>query len=419
MLVKTILNRCYKFKSFVYGSVKFIEKGEKIPAIEVEIFPRKNSKMICSCCHKLAPGYDTLSNARRFEFIPLWGYPVFFVYTMRRVKCKKCGIKVEEVPWASGKSTLTKPYMQFLADWARSLSWREVAQRFKTTWDKVYSSISYIVDWGLNQRSLEGITAIGVDEIQWKKGHKYLTLVYQINRECVRLLWIGKDRSEKTFSKFFDKLGSEKSELIEFICSDMWKPYLKVIRERLPKAVHILDRYHIVARMNRAIDKVRAEEHRLLKEQGYEPILTHSRWTLLKRPENLKESQQIKLRELLKYNLKSMRAYLLKEEFQLFWNYTYPAWASQFIDRWIAKVMRSKIEPLKHEARLIRKHKDRILNWFRSRKAYSSGVVEGLNNKVKLTARKSYGFREYRSMEIALYHSLGKLPEPPITHKFS
>ena len=198
----------------------------------------------------------------------------------------------------------------------------------------------------------------------------------------------------------------------------MWRPYLNVIKERVPHAIHILDRFHIVSNINKAIDEVRAGEHRQMKAEGYSPLLTNSRWTLLKRPENLTDGQGVKLRELLKYNLRSVRAYLLKEQFQLFWNYTYPAWASRFLDRWITRVLRSRIEPLKREARSIRKHRLLILNWFRAKKEFSSGIVEGLNNKVKLTMRKSYGFREYESIKVALYHTLGRLPEPPLTHRF-
>lgn len=308
--------------------------------------------------------------------------------------------------------------MQYLANWARKLSWKDVARSFHTSWEKVYKSVEHIVNWGLEHRDLSEITAIGVDEIQWHRGHKYLTLVYQINAECVRLLWIGKDRTEETFSKFFDDMGSKRSELIEFVCSDMWKPYLKVIKNRISSAVHILDRFHIVARLNKALDEVRAGEHRKMKADGYDPILTKSRWVLLKRPENLTEKQEMKLSELLKYNLQSMRAYLLKEEFRCFWDYVSPAWAGKFLDRWTTRVMRSKIEPLKREAKTLRKHKELILNWFRAKKAFSSGIVEGLNIKVKLTVRKSYGFRTQKCTEIALYHVLGKLPEPPLTHKF-
>jgi transposase len=411
----TILNRCYRHKHFTYQQAHFCKDSPN--EIEIKIVPRKNSKALCSKCNQPAPGYDHLPE-RRFEFIPFWGFMIFLLYAKRRVSCKRCGIVAEKVPWSDGKNHLTLAYMQYLAHWAKKLSWKEVATSFKTSWEKVFKSVDYVVSWGLERRDLNDITAIGVDEIQWHKGHKYLTLVYQINAGSVRLLWIGKERTEQTFSGFFDFLGEEKTKLLQFVCSDMWKPYLKIIKEKAPDAINILDRFHIVARLNKALDEVRAQEHRQMKEDGYEPILTKSRWLLLKRQENLTENQSVKLSELLKYNLKSVRAYLLKEDFHQFWDYTSPYWAERFLDLWTAKVMKSQIEPLKKQAKSLRKHKPLILNWFRAKKMFSSGIVEGLNTKVKLTVRKSYGFRTFKCTEIALYHTLGKLPEPKLTHEF-
>jgi len=416
MLIKTILNNCHRFKSFVYGKAYFTEdEGRQV--LKVEIVPRKNSKGICSKCHQPAAGYDKLEE-REFEFIPVWGFSVLFIYTMRRVECPSCGVVIEEVPWAEGKHHQTKIYMQFLAHWARKLSWKEVAESFQTTWPKVFHSVRYIVEWGLRHRDLSEITAIGIDELQWHKGHEYLTLVYQINAEAIRLLWIGKDRTVKTLLRFFRFLGKERSQELKFVCSDMWKPYLKVIKKKAHDALHILDRFHIVAKIHKAIDEVRAEEYRRMEKDGYEPLLKHSRWCLLKRKKNLTEKQEVKLKELLNYNLKSVRSYLLKEDFNGLWDYVSPAWAGKFLDRWCIRVMRSKIEPMKSVAKTIRTHKELILNWFRAKKAFSCGVVEGLNNKVKVTMRKSYGFKSLKCTEIALYHVLGKLPEPKLTHKF-
>ena len=415
MRIITLLNQCYRHKGFVYKQTRFSNTTEN--AIEVLVIARKNGKPRCSQCGHSCSGYDRLPE-RRFEFIPVWGFHVYLLYARRRVQCPDCGIVAEQLPWAQGKNQLTQAYMLFLAHWAKKLSWKEVAVSFKTSWEKVFKSVEYVVTWGLAERDLDGITAIGVDEIQWHKGHKYLTLVYQIDANCIRLLWIGKERTQASFRQFFDFLGKDRTARIGFICSDMWKPYLKVIKEEAAHALHILDRFHIVARLNKALDEVRAAEHRRMQEDGYHPVLTKSRWLLLKRPENLTEYQALKLNDLLKYNLKSVRAYLLKEEFQLFWDYVSPYWAGKFLDQWCTRVMRSNINPLKREAKTIRKHKPLILNWFRAKKAFSSGIVEGLNNKVKLTVRKSYGFRTFKCTEIALYHTLGKLPEPPLAHKF-
>jgi transposase len=155
-----------------------------------------------------------------------------------------------------------------------------------------------------------------------------------------------------------------------------------------------------------------------VSSEGLAPVLKKSRWLLLKREENLKVDQRFRLRDLLRYNLRTVRAYLLKETFQQLWEYNSPAWAGKFLDEWCRQTMRSRIEPMKKIARSLRQHRELILNYFRAQKLISTGVVEGLNNKAKVTMRKSYGFRTFRCLELALYHSLSKLPEPESTHNF-
>jgi transposase len=411
----TILNRCHRFPGFVYQQARFSSDHK---SIEIAVRPRKGSTAVCSRCHQPAPGYDQLSE-RRFEFIPFWGFLVFLLYSMRRVDCRRCeAVVVEEVPWGDGKRTLTRAYMLFLARWARRLSWKETAEAFHTSWEKVFDAVEHVVTFGLENRKLGAIDAIGVDEIQYAKGHKYLTLVYQIDLDVTRLLWVGKERTIESFQGFFTTIGDEVASKIVFVCSDMWEPYLKVIREKCSDALHILDRFHIVAKMNQALDDVRAEEARRMKQEGFHPVLKKSRWLLLKRQENLTGKQRFRLRDLLRYNLKSVRAYLLKEAFQQLWDYNSPAWAGKFLDEWCRHVMRSRIEPMKKIARTLRRHRELILNYFHAQKLLSSGVVEGLNNKAKVTMRRSYGFRTFRALELALYHTLGKLPEPESTHEF-
>ena len=314
MQLKTILNHVERHKSFVYQEARWADPETKT-TIEIPIEPRANGRAICSGCGKPAPGYDR-QPARRFEFVPLWQIAVYFVYAMRRVNCPRCGVKVEQVPWCDGKNHLTTTYRWFLAGWAKRLSWKGVADAFGTTWQNVFRSVKHAVSWGLKHRNLDGIESIGVDEVQWQKGHKYLTLVYQIDDGSKRLLWIGKDRTTKTFLRFFRMLGKERSSRLKFVCSDMWKPYLKVIAKKAGDAIHVLDRFHIMQKMNKAIDEVRAGEARQLKADGYEEVLKHSRWCLLKRPENRTEKQTVKLAELLQYNLRSVRAHLLREDWR-------------------------------------------------------------------------------------------------------
>lgn len=416
MQLKTILNRIEKHKSFVYGKVRFGQKAGRL-ALVVGLRPRRGSLPVCVGCGCRGTTYDRLA-PRRFEFVPLWGLAVYFVYRMRRVDCRRCGVKVERVPWGEGRCHLTKTYRWFLAAWAKRLSWQEVATVFHTSWQSVFRSVRHAVYWGAVHREWGKIAAIGIDEIAWRKGHKYLTLVYQIDDGCKRLLWIGRERTEDSLRRFFRLLPQNVAGGIQFVCSDLWKPYLKVIAEYAGQAVHVLDRFHLMTHFSKAIDEIRAEESRQLKRDGYEPLLKHSRWCLLKRRANLTRRQTVKLAELVKYNLRSVRAYLLKEDFQRFWGYVSAGWAVRFLDEWCTRTMRSRLEPMKRVARMLREHRTLILNWFEARGTISAGVVEGFNNKAKLTTKKAYGFRTYEAIEIALYHQLGNLPEPTFAHTF-
>jgi len=431
MQLKTILNRVHPVKGFVYEKVSWASDAAAPCGLrlDVRVRARRGSRGICSGCGRRGPGYDTLGD-RRFDFVPLWGIAVVLVYALRRVHCDRCGVKVEAVPWAEpgSKQAATRALEVFLAAWAKRLSWREVGVVFGFSWERVFRSVQSVVAYGLAHRDLSGIGAIGVDEVAWRKGHKYLTLVYQIDAPgsgCRRLLHVAEGRTLRSLMSFFVMMrragrarGRDLLAGIGFVCSDMWKPYLRVIGKMLPRAVHILDRYHIVANLNKALDQVRAAEAKKLKAEGYEPHLKQTRWCLLKRKSNLTAKQRARLRELVRYDLVTVRAYLKVQALHLLWEYTSPAWAGKFLDAWCRDVMRSRIEPLKQVARSLRAHRPLIMNWFRAKKRYNAGIVEGLNANVKLGFRRAYGFRTYQAVEVALYHQLGHLPEPPIAHRF-
>jgi transposase len=416
MRLVNILHRLYPHKGFVYGAPVFSEHDGR-QAIQVPLRPRKGTRPICSGCGACGPGYDHLAE-RSFQFVPLWGMAVFFMYAMRRVACPRCGVTVERVPWARGKEHQTEAFACYLTFWAKLLAWQRVAEVFHVSWATVFAAVERAVEWGLARRRLDGVTAIGVDEVQWQRGHHYLTLVYQIDEGCKRLLYIGAERTAASLRGFFDMAGAEVAAGLKYVCSDMWRPYLDVLAELVPQAIHVLDRFHLVARLHKALDEIRAGEARRLKADGYEPVLKHSRWCLLKRRENLTNKQTLKLQEILKYNLRTVRAYLHLEDLQQLWEYQSPYWAGEFLREWIGRVMRSRLDPLKKVARSMRNHFGLILNWFKAHGTMSSGSVEGLNYNAKLAMKNAYGFRTFRAIEIALFHKLGALPESELTHKF-
>ena len=297
------------------------------------------------------------------------------------------------------------------------MSWDETAESFHVSWADVYASVQWAVEYGLAHRDLAHIHALGIDEICVRVGRVFWTLIYQIDAHLTRLLWVGHDRTEQTVLAGFNSLGEAVCAGIRYVCSDMWAPYLAAVQARLG-ALHILDRFHLRQQLNQAVDAVRREEARALAQAGLAPRLKKLRWALLKNRQNWTRSERRRMGDLARSGLASLRAYWLVAAFEHFWGYVSPTWAGKFLDGWCQRVRRSRLQPLKTVAASLQEHRGVLLNYFRAKKAISGGVIEGLNNKVKVTFRKSYGFRTDKAREIALFHVLGKLPEPEVTHGF-
>ena len=420
LTVKTVLNAIQHFTGFIYRDIRMVFIGKK-PRIQITIEPHAGIPAKCSRCLKPAPGYDQLPQ-REWLFVPPWGIESVFLYPPRRVECPVDGVVVEHIPWTEGKRPITKAMMIFLARWGRRLSWKETAEVFGTSWEAVYRSVEWVVQWGLAHRVLEGIRSLGVDEIHWGHGMKsknFLTVIYQIDGHCRRLLWVGPKRTQQTLRKGLDALGSKVVEGIGFVCSDMWQPYINVIKARVGHALHVLDRFHIVSHLNKAVDKVRRGECARLRGRPQAAKLKNMRWNLLRRGTRVRGKARVKLDALVNSKLATARAWTLKESFGQFWNYKCIHWAGGFLDVWTTMAMRSRLEPMKKIARMLRSHEELILNWFKAKKEISNGPTEGMNNKVRVVTRRSYGFRTYPAMETALYHNLGRLPEPDdgFTHR--
>lgn len=420
--VKTILNRVQAHAGFVFQEIRLWSPPGERERIEIRVRAHRGMSRHCSRCRRPAPGYDELEE-REWQHVPLWGIEVWFRYAPRRVECPEHGVVVEHLPWNEGKRPLTTAMMGFLARWARRLSWRETAEVFQVSWEAVYRSVQWFVAWGLAHRVLQGIESMGLDEIHWGRGLRasnFLTVLYQIDSGCRRLLFVGQGRSKRTLRQGLRALGPEGVEGLRFVCSDMWKPYLEVMAAEARHAVQVLDRFHITMHLNQAVDQVRRAEGTRLRAAGQAVAerLKHTRWALLRRGSRVRGRARQKLNALLASKLQTARAWELKETFAHFWKYRSVLWAGAFLDYWTYRALRSRLEPMKRVARMLRTHEELLLNWFRAKGEISSGAVEGLNNKIRVITRRSYGFRTYEAMELALYHTLGRLPEPESTHRY-
>ena len=356
--------------------------------------------------------YDTRSE-RCWKHVPLWGIPVFLHYSPRRTRCRRCGILVEYMSWNLGKSTLSLPFMIFVARFAKLLPWEEVSRLLNIHWNTVQAAVNRCVEYGLEHRDLSEVLYIGIDEISRRKGHTYVTNVYDLEKGT--LIWTGEGREGKTLEKFFDEFGTKATLQLKGVCCDMWAPYQKVVKARAKAATFVFDKFHIVRHLMEAVDKVRKQEVNEMDEDETE-ILKGSKYIFLKNPWNLTPKQKARLSSLEKMNCKITRAYLMKESFRKFWDYLYPGNARKFLKQWFWWATHSRLEPFRDFAWMLRRHEDDLMNYFKLR--ITAGAVEGYNRKAKVISQRAYGYRTFKNFRLALYHCMGGLPMPELVHSF-
>lgn len=329
-------------------------------------------------------------------------------YTPRRVVCPDCGVRVEQIPWADRWSRVTKSLSRAVAELARRTDLSTVSWHYGRNWKTVGRSIRRVVAWGLAKRRRRPLHILGIDEVSRKKGHNYLTVVYDLERG--QGAWIGKDRRRETVHRFFDWLGKQRARIIEAVMMDMWAPSLDVVREQAPQAEVCFDRFHVVRHLNAAVDEVRRSLVRKLKGPS-KALVKGTRFVRLKNPWNLTPKQKRSLREQVRTNSPLSWAWYLKEDFQRCWDYVSEGWAKRHLDQWLWWASHSRLESFKDFARMIRKHKAGILAWTKRR--ITNGALEGVNNKIKLVSHRSYGFRNDDRYIEAIYHNCSALPLPP------
>ncbi|PLX47328.1 MAG: ISL3 family transposase [Desulfobulbaceae bacterium] len=408
MLVETLIQNTLEMQGFRVAQVQMTHGY-----LEAVLVPDRRYSPRCGLCGKRAIYRDTRPT-RRFRHVPLWGIDVFLNYAPRRISCSRCGgVFTEDIPWASGQRRFTRALMVTLATWARVLTWKQVGRLFRCAWGTVAAAVDEAIQHGLAHRDLSEVTLIGIDEISRKRGHVYVTNVYDLDGR--RLIWSGEGRGKDTLREFFEGFGPEQTAKLVGVCCDMWQPYVDVVKEKAPHAILVFDKFHIVQHLSKAVDQVRLDE---IREKGasHKELMAKTRYIWLKNPWNLTSSQKGRLAELEKLNLKINRAYLMKEAFRKFWDYRNPVWAKDYLDKWFWWATHSRLDPMRNFAWMIRRRQADVLNYFRA--PIDNGAVEGLNNKAKVIIHRAYGFRTAANYIRNLYHCMAELPLPKTMHSF-
>jgi transposase len=408
MLLASIIRRTLGIKHHVVKKVGQDESG-----FTVELDVHACRRLPCGSCGALCRVRDRLA-PRTWRHVPLWGIAVKLIYRPARVSCEQCGaVRVESIPWSQGKCRLSEGLIWLLSAWCRLLAWEQVARLFGVHWNTVATAVRQAVSYGLAHRDMGNILYIGVDELSRQKGHVYVTNVYDLKQK--RLIWSGEGRSQETLKAFFAEHGKAIKDKVKGVCCDMWQPYIDIIHDNLPDTPLVFDRFHITQQLLKAVDGVRREEAHELRKTNPE-LLKRTRYLWLKNPENLTEKQRGRLGYLEGLNLRCNRAYLLKESFREFWEYTCKDRAKRFLKKWFWWATHSRLKPMRDFAWTLRRHEEDILNYFELR--IDNGAVEGMNNKAKVVSHRCYGFRTAATYITALYHCLGNLPEPKLVHRF-
>jgi transposase len=362
-------------------------------------------RLTCGNCARRTRRVHSQQKVREWRDLRVREQALVLRYTPRRVRCVACGPRVEHVPWADRWQRVTRALSLALAELSRKLTWKETATHFGVNWKTVAVAVKRAVEWGLDHRVWRPLHVIGFDEVSRRKGHRYLTLVYDLLRR--RLVWVGEDRDAKTMEEFFEWLGPRRRRSIQVVCCDMWAIYIDAVKANLPGTILVFDRFHVVQHLSRAVDEVRRHTWRDLR--GEERIaFKRTRWLWLKNPWNLRSKERRRLSALCQKNQPIVRAYYLKEAFQRFWDYRSEGWARPYLQQWLWWASHSRLDPFKRFARMIRAHLDGILAWTRLR--ISNGALEGMNNKVKVISHRAYGFRSVDTFITAIWHGCGELP---------
>jgi transposase len=402
--LEKLLERLLGVKGLRVRGARFEPNG-----VVVEVRPPRR-KSRCGVCGRPCPRYDSYP-PRLWRHLALGRTAFWLSYAPHRVECRQHGVRVEQVPWAAHGSHFTREFEEMVAWLAQRMDKSATCRLMGINWRTVGTIVERVVAERLDAQRLEGLYIIGVDELSHRRHHEYVSLV--VDHLKSRVVWMGEGKGEQTLHDFFDELGPERTRALTHVTQDLSAAFSKAVQQRAPQAVQVFDRFHVQKLANEALDEVRRGEVRQAAGTQGAAAVKKSRWALLKSPWNLDLRQGQKLREVQRLNRRLYRAYLLKESLAQGMDYRQPGRASRHLDRWSQWASRSKLKSFVRLAKTVRKHKKGIVAYTET--GLSNGVVEGLNNKIRLVMRRAYGFRNTAALKAMVFLCCGGLVlNPPL-----
>lgn len=374
--------------------------GFPAPRIVITLQPKADTVARCSRCGEPVTEIHDVSS-RRVRDLPIMGRDTWLLVPRRRVACPRCGPSVEEVPWLDRYQRMTKRLAALVAEFARVLPLKQVATIFGLSWDTVkqIDQRAMAARLGPIDAHWNAVRYLTIDEFAIERGHRYATVV--VDPEAKRVLWVTRGRDESALEEFFAILGPTRCGQIQAVAVDMWAPYAAQVRRHCPAARLVYDLFHVVAKYGReVIDRVRVDEaNRIAKAAGPGPVraqrrvIKGTRWLLLRNRANLTSPRdRIRLRELLAANRALFIVYVLKDDLKRLWQFRYPAAARRFWRAWRRRALASRLPALRRFVTLLERHLDGIIS--HCQYPLHTGLLEGINNKIKVLKRMAYGYRD-------------------------
>jgi transposase len=359
----------------------------------------RRRRRVCSGCGQLG-GAIHGRRTKRWRHLDLGCTRCLIECELRRLWCRDCGARYEAVPWARSGSRYTRDFEDVTAWLAQQMAKKPIAGLLRIAWDSVGRIVARVVQEQLDERRLQGLVQIGVDEISYRRHQRYLTSV--VDHRSGAIVWCSPGRNSETLERFFAELG-ERRHSIRAVSIDMSGGYEKAIRECIPQAEVAFDPFHVVRLAQRAVDQVRRDEWNA-HERSHTPKgrwIKGTRWSLLKAPAKQKPQQLELLAEVQQANKALYRAFLLKEELRLLYQLERPALADAHLDAWLDWASRSRLDPFVKLARTIRLHRHGILAAIRL--GLTNGRLEGLNSRIRLISHRSFGFHSAAPLIALIY----------------
>ena len=399
-----------------YGALLGLDSSWKVADVDLDLLGNQvvvhlvhaGGRLCCSSCNEECSKHDTAPE-RTWRHLDTMQFKTEIKAAIPRCNCKKCGVKTIAVPWAGKHSRFTLMFEAFAIKVLQAAAnVKRAAELLGLNWDAVHSIIERAVDRGLERRKLDGIHHVGIDEKSFGKGQDYISLMTDLRSH--RVLEVAEGRTTESCDKLWETLTKEQQTKITGVSMDMWKAFMTSTKKNVPQAEIVHDKFHVSKYLNEAVDKVRRRESKALQADG-DDRLKGTRQLWLFNEDNLDKARHNELLAAMRNDLKTGRAWAIKENFRHFWTYVYAYSAEGFFERWYSWAIRSRLEPVKKVARMLKKHLGGLLSYFRH--PITNAITEGFNSRIQSIKSAARGFRSFVNYRLRVLFYCGKLEMMP------